>query len=126
MAWKFNGTEAVSLQIARILRDDILNLKYQPDEQIPSVRQIAQEAAVNPNTVQKALTLLEEEGLLYVKGTVGRFVTSDTRLIDAAREKNRRLSAQKWLSEARALGLTTEEMISYIMKQEKENEYLGS
>ena len=120
MARNFNSTEAVSLQIARILRDDILAGKYCPEQQIPPVRQIAQDAAVNPNTVQKSLTILEEEGLLYTKGTVGRFVTSDTALIDAAREKIRREYAAKWLSEARALGLDRGQMIEYITKEDEE------
>ena len=86
MAWNFNGTETVSLQIARILRDDILSGKYQPGVQVPPVRQIAQDAAVNPNTVQKALTMLENEGLLCSNGTIGRFVTSDIGVIESAKE----------------------------------------
>ena len=61
--WKFNSREAVFVQIASRLRGEILRGKYQPDQQIPPVRQLAFEAAVNPNTMQKALTVLEEEGL---------------------------------------------------------------
>ena len=64
MPWQFNQTEAVFLQIANRLKREILSGKYAPDEQLPSVRQLAAEAAVNPNTVQKSLTFLEEQGLL--------------------------------------------------------------
>ena len=122
MAWNFNGTETVSLQIARILRDDILSGKYQPGVQVPPVRQIAQDAAVNPNTVQKALTMLENEGLLCSNGTIGRFVTSDIGVIESAKEKIRREYILKWLSEAKSLGISTAEMIEYIKKEDEKNE----
>lgn len=118
MSWQFNHTEAVFLQIANRLRADILNGKYLPDEQVPSVRHLAAEAAVNPNTVQKALTLLEEEGILYTKGTVGRFITSDEATLDTAREKMRRESVRRWLNEARTLGISPEELINYIQKED--------
>ena len=55
MAWQFNSQEAVFIQIANRLRGDILKGIYPPDSQIPSVRHLATDAAVNPNTMQKAL-----------------------------------------------------------------------
>ena len=97
MAWKFNQREAVFLQIANRLRGEILGGKYPPDSQIPPVRQLAYEASVNPNTMQKALTLLEEEGLLRSRGTVGRFITSDVDILAAAKEKVRREAVKNWL-----------------------------
>lgn len=74
MAWQFRGHSPVYRQIVRHIRADILNGRYQPDEQIPPVRQLAMEASVNPNTMQRALSALEDEGLLVSRGTVGRFV----------------------------------------------------
>ena len=121
MAWQFNGRESVFLQIADRLRWEILGGKYSPDEQFPSVRQLAAEAAVNPNTMQKALVYLEEEGLLHTRGTVGRFVTSDRSVLDAARDRMRRKTVRHWLKEAKALGITAEELIDYI-KEEENNE----
>ena len=118
MAWTFNNKEAVFLQISKRLRGDILSGKYPPDSQIPPVRQLAFEASVNPNTMQKALTHLEEEGLLYAKGTVGRFITSDTAVLDAAREKMRREIVVSWLEEAHAIGMSSEELINYIKKED--------
>lgn len=119
MAWQFNSGEAVFLQIASRLRGEILNGKYVPDEQIPSVRQLAFEAAVNPNTMQKALVYPEEEGLLHSRGTAGRFVTTDEAIFAAAREKVRRESVRSWLAEAKALGITKEELIRYIESEEE-------
>lgn len=121
MAWQFNGTEAVFLQIANKLRADIARGVYLPDTQIPSVRQLAYDASVNPNTMQKALCLLEDEGLLYSKGTQGRFVTSDENVIADAYKRIRLDAIRRFISDARALGIDGGELIDYI-KGEIENE----
>lgn len=120
MAWQFNSREAVFIQIANKLRCDIVGGKYPPESQVPSVRQLAYEAAVNPNTMQKSLTLLEEEGLLISRGTVGRFVTSDADVLRAAGDKMRREAVRNWLFEAEMIGLSPEEMIKYIKEESAE------
>lgn len=97
MAWQFRGHSPVYRQIVRHIRADILSGCYQPDEQIPPVRQLAMEAGVNPNTMQRALSALEDEGLLVSRGTVGRFVTSD--------------------EEAQAAGLTLDDLVQYIREE---------
>ena len=119
MAWQFNSQEAVFVQIANRLRGDILKGLYPPESQIPSVRHLATQAAVNPNTMQKALTCLEEEGLLYAKGTIGRFVTSDVCVLEAARERIRRDSVRNWLRQASELGISKQELIQYIQKEDE-------
>ena len=119
MPWQFNQTEAVFLQIANRIQHEIISGKYAPDEQLPSVRQLAAEAAVNPNTIQRALTHLEEEGLLYTKGTIGRFVTQDLAVIECTRERVRRETVRHWLSRLHELGISTEELIQYIKEEDK-------
>ncbi|MBQ4556085.1 MAG: GntR family transcriptional regulator [Clostridia bacterium] len=114
MSWDFNSREAIFVQIANRLRCDIVCGKYPPDSQIPTVRQLAENAAVNPNTVQKALACLEDEGLLCAHTTVGRFVTSDVKLISAAKEKMRRDAVHRIVGEASALGISRDELIKYI------------
>ena len=126
MSWKFNSTQAVYLQIANRLRGEIANGKYPPETQIPTVRQLAFEAAVNPNTMQKALSVLESEGLLWSQGTVGRFITSDVNALEAAREAVRRDTVKRLLAETRALGISSEELIDYIKKEGEENEHTCS
>ncbi len=119
MPWQFNQTEAVFLQIANRIQHEILSGKYAPDEQLPSVRQLAAEAAVNPNTVQRALTHLEEDGLLYTKGTVGRFVTPDLAVIERTRERVKRETIRHWLSELHAFNISTEELLQCIREEEQ-------
>ncbi len=122
MPWKFNESEAVFLQIAKKLRADIVCGKYTPDEQIPSVRQLAFDASVNPNTMQKALSLLENEGLLHSQGTVGRFITSDSQIIEKARNDMKTDLAKKWILEAEAMGIEAIELIEYINKLKQEEQ----
>lgn len=121
MPWQFNQRQPVFLQIVQRLRWEIVRGVYAPDAQFPTVRQLAAQAAVNPNTVQKALTVLEEEGLLYTRGTVGRFVTSDTAVLEALRERMRREAVHAWVREAHELGIGTEELIRYIQHTEEES-----
>ena len=121
MSWQFNRTEAVFIQIGKRLRMDIFNGKYPPDSQFPSVRQLASEAAVNPNTMQKALSLLEEEGILYSKGTIGRFVTSDAAVLKKGRTAIRRELIRGLLLEARELGISNDELVEYIETEGKKN-----
>ena len=121
MPWKFNGNEPLFMQIAKHLRSEIISGKYMPDEQIPPVRQLAYEAAVNPNTMQKALCLLESEGLVYSRGTVGRFITPDVSIIENARSALKLDTVRGWLREADELGIDTEELIGYINQIKEEN-----
>ena len=118
MAWIFDSTRAVFLQIAEKIKEDILNGKYPPDSQIPSVRQIAFEASVNPNTVQKALLSLEAEGLIVTKGTMGKFVSRDQSQLEEARKERISNLISSFLKEAETLGLDRDAVISYI-KEEK-------
>ena len=123
MPWEFNRTEAVFIQIAKRLEREILSGQYAPDGQLPSVRQLAAEASVNPNTVQKALQHLEEEGLLYTKGTVGRFVTPDATVIERMRDRLRRETIRSWLAQLHELDISTDELIQFIKEEEKLHEH---
>ena len=124
MSWQFNNKEPVFVQISKRLQLDIFDGRYLPDEQIPSVRQLAVEASVNPNTMQKALTVLEEMGLLYSRGTVGRFVTSDAEIIERARCAMKKEAVRDIMEQARAFNITADELIRYI-KEDDDYERTG-
>ena len=117
MAWKFNSTGSVSIQLSDRIRSDILRGVYPPGSQIPPVRTLALETAINPNTVQKALTVLEEEGLLYSRTTSGRFVTEDLSVIEAARNVAKAAAIRRIISEANSVGITKEELILSIKEE---------
>lgn len=77
MSWSFDDNLPIYLQIIRILKSDLARGKYQPGEKLPAVRELAMAAGVNPNTMQKALSKLERDGLVKSQRTSGRFVTED-------------------------------------------------
>ena len=114
MAWHFTTRAPVYLQIVSRIRADILSGVYKADEQIPSVRQLAFEAGVNPNTMQRAFAVLEAERLFVTRGTLGRFITTDAAVLAAARETLRRETVARLTEEAMAAGLTPEELIQGI------------
>ena len=120
MTWQFNSYEPVFIQLSRKMRTEIIMGAYKKGEQIPPVRQLAAEASVNPNTVQRALLLLEEEGILCAHGTAGRFVTDDEELLECAREEMRTEAMRTLLEKARELGITKEKLLKYIDLIEKE------
>ncbi|MBE6886440.1 MAG: GntR family transcriptional regulator [Oscillospiraceae bacterium] len=120
MSWQFHSGTPVFLQIADHLRGDILTGAFPPGEPFPTVRQLAFEASVNPNTMQKALILLEEEGLLVTHGTVGRTVTQDQETLDRARDTRQQAFVRQVLSQAKTLGLSGEVLSKLIAESEAE------
>ena len=114
MAWSFEPGRAVYIQVAERIRRNVITGKYASGEQIPSVRALAQEAAVNPNTVQHTFTELESEGILVSRGTSGRFVTDDKAVIERARLKEARALVSDFVSSTVELSISKEEILRYI------------
>ena len=87
MNWKFTGDRPVYQQIMETLRGAVLKGELAPGKKVPSVRELAAQAQVNPNTMQRALTELEREGLLVGGGTSGRTVTTDEEILSAMKDR---------------------------------------
>lgn len=87
MNWKFSGERPVYQQIMENLRGAIVKGELAPGRKVPSVRELAAQAQVNPNTMQRAMTELEREGLLVGGGTSGRTVTTDQAVLAAMKEQ---------------------------------------
>ena len=114
MAWKFTSDKPVYLQIAERLTKSVLAGDYKPGEQIPSVRQLALEAAVNPNTVQRAFTELENSGIVISRNTIGRFVTEDTQTLEACRNQLAKSLVKEFMQNMNHLSISTEQAIKII------------
>ncbi len=119
MAWSFTGESPVYMQISKRLMMSVLSGEYSSGEQIPSVRQLALEAAVNPNTVQHAFQELENEGIITSKGTMGRFVTENTEAIKSCRKKMAEQLVRGFVTQAESLSLTKAELISILEEEMK-------
>lgn len=116
MAWKMTGDGPVYLQIMGIIRRDILSGVYQPGQRIPSVRDLAAEAQVNPNTMQRALTELEREGILLSQGTMGRLVTDDRAVLEQIRCRELEALAADCLAKFRGLGLNAQQVAALLQR----------
>ena len=114
MAWKFSGDRAVYLQIAERIKKSVLSGVYPPGGQIPSVRQLALEAAVNPNTVQHAFTELENQGIILSRGTQGRFVTEDAETVEACRMEMAQQYVRVFLRDIEQLGISKDQALTMI------------
>lgn len=117
MAWKFEAGIPLTVQISDRIRQDILRGEYRAGEAFPTVRQLAADAAVNPNTVQKALVILEDEGLLVTLGTAGRTVTEDMEKIAEARERVSLSFVDGVIKEARLLGISEDTLLEMIRRK---------
>lgn len=121
MAWSFSSDRPVYLQIAERIKKSVLSGGYTAGEQLPTVRQLALEAAVNPNTVQHAFVELEDEGIIISKGTLGRFVTEDMEVIEVCRREMAEKLVKNFVDSIEELSIPLEEAIE--MVKEVENEY---
>ena len=106
MNWKFSGDRPVYQQIISLIRGAILRGELPPGGKVPSVRDLAAEAQVNPNTMQRALTELEREGLLVGGGTSGRTVTAQEAVLSAARDMALHELARECAEKFMVFGLT--------------------
>ena len=118
MAWQFDGQRPIYAQLLEGLELRILSGMYPPGSRLASVRELAAEAAVNPNTMQRALAELERGGLIRTHRTNGRFVTDDEARIRQARENIAREKLERFLEEMRRLGVTREELRGYWKEME--------
>ena len=119
MDWSFHERGPVFVQICDLLRIEILCGRYPPGAQFPTVRRLASEAAVNPNTMQRALSALEEEGLLQANGTQGRFVTEDLEVLASAKDALQRKTVEAFLAGAAKLGIFPADIIRIIEEKEE-------
>ena len=114
MAWTFVPDKPVFIQIGERIKRSIVTGEYPPGSQIPSVRQLAVEATVNPNTIQHAFSVLESEGLIISKGTIGKFVTTDVELIKECHNKIAQKITETYLNNMRELGISPDQTINII------------
>lgn len=116
MPWEISSERSVYLQLVDIIKQKIMAGEYQPGQRMESVRELAAEAAVNPNTMQRALTELEREGLLYTQRTSGRFVSEDTNRIAELRITDAAKRAGEFYQEMVQNGLSDDEIRELLEK----------
>lgn len=114
MAWSFETGRPIYQQVAEIVRQRIMTGVYPQGSRLPAVRDLAIEAGVNPNTMQKALLALEDSGLVYSPSTSGRFVTEDERLIGHLKYHAVEKQVLSFVKQMEAMGYSREEVAELV------------
>jgi len=117
MNWDLTGDRPIWLQLTEQIRLRIVAGEYRAGERLPSVRDLAAEAAVNPNTMQKALTELERTGLVYSQRTSGRFITQDEGMIRSIKQQLAEEQTSDFLARMAELGFSGEETLKIMENQ---------
>jgi DNA-binding transcriptional regulator YhcF (GntR family) len=112
--WHIDVHQPIYPQLLRQMERRILAGEYAPGEKLKSVRDLAEEAGVNPNTMQRAMRDLEQSGLVHARRTLGRFVTEDTALIAQNRHKLAEKTMQTFLIQMKEMGFSSEQAIDQL------------
>lgn len=117
MAWNLDSDRPIYSQILERIQMQIAAGIYEPGEKIPSVRELAAEAGVNPNTMQKALAELERCGLVITQRTSGRVVTEDLNMIRETKNQLAKEQIEEFLKRMKALGFEREDILTMLKKE---------
>lgn len=114
MDWSFSEDRAIYVQIVEKIKQCIVSGKLKPGEKISAVRELASEAGVNPNTMQRALAYLEQTGFVYSTRTSGRFVTDNAELIRTEKQSIAKAELDVFFEKMKNLGFSKEEIVMLI------------
>jgi DNA-binding transcriptional regulator YhcF (GntR family) len=123
MAWNLDSDRPIYTQIVERLQMDIASGVYEPGAKLPSVRELASEASVNPNTMQKAMAELERQELVYSKRTSGRFITEEAAKVEQLKTQLATEQIEAFLRKMKTLGFEKDEtvrLIENVLKGENE------
>lgn len=114
MEYQFDNDKPIYLQMVELIKTEIISGRLKCGEKIPSVRELAVQAKVNPNTVQKALAELERCGLIYTERTNGKFVTENKSIIKAYRDGIINEKVESFLKDMIHIGVNEDEIREYL------------
>ncbi len=122
MDWKFRSDLPIYSQLVEQIKLAIVSGNLLPGERLMSVRDMATEAGVNPNTMQRALQELERDGMVYSQRTAGRFVTENMQVIEREKKKFAEEQIRSFLEAMKKLGYQWEEILALLKEKEEEEE----
>ena len=119
MEWKLDDDRPIWLQLTEQLTLLIVSGTFPPGSRLPSVRELAEQAGVNPNTMQRALSQLESDGLASSNRTAGRMVTENTVIIESTRKRLARKHMEIYLNAMAQLGYDSAKATALLKEEEK-------
>lgn len=120
MAWNLTSDRPIYTQILEKIQTQIIAGIYKPGERLPSVRELAAQASVNPNTMQKAFAELERSGLIQTQRNSGRTVTEDTGMIRQIQTQAALSQVQSFFNTMTELGFNKEEILAFVQEAAEE------
>ncbi len=114
MKFEFDNNVPIYIQLVEQLKIYIISGNIKPGERLPSVRELALQTQVNPNTMQKALSELEDLGLIYTERTNGKFVTKDQKLINKLNTEYADKLSKTYFSNMERIGFNKLEALEYL------------
>ncbi|MBQ9507641.1 MAG: GntR family transcriptional regulator [Clostridia bacterium] len=115
MEFLFDNDRPIYVQLVETLRTAIVSGEYPPGARLPSVRELAIRAQVNPNTMQRALQQVEDEGLIYTERTNGKFVTKAPAKIADVKRGLALEKAKAFLAEMEGMGLSRADAVQLLI-----------
>ena len=115
---KFEDNIPIYQQIITFIKLKLITKEWEADQKLPSVRDMAVQLGVNPNTIQRAYMELEREEYIYSKRGMGNFVTGDNKKIETLSEKAAEKIVNDFIREMKKMGFNTEDIISLIKEKE--------
>lgn len=119
MAWKLDGDRPIYIQLVEILQNRIIAGAYQPGERLPSVRDFAKEAGVNPNTMQRAFANLEQMGLIVTMRTNGRTVADNPGVISQTGKEKANEQIEQFFHKMEELGYNRKDALALASEKVK-------
>ena len=116
MEYNFDNERPIYIQLVEIIRINIISGKLAPGAKLPSVRELALMMKVNPNTIQKALSEVEIEKLIYTERTNGKFVTNDIKLIEKAKNELAKKEVCNYLNNMESMGIDYDSALKYLQE----------
>lgn len=116
MDYIFDNERPIYLQLVQKIRIEIVSGKLKKGQRLLPVRELAMEAKVNPNTMQKALVELEKEGLVYTESTNGRFVTENEELIENIKKDLAKEKINTYINDMKNIGISYEDALKYLQE----------
>ncbi|AEF25283.1 GntR family transcriptional regulator [Streptococcus parauberis] len=121
MSWNFDEKSPIYAQIAQHIKMQIVSQEIKSGDQLPTVREYAENAGVNPNTMQRAFTELEREGMVYSQRTAGRYVTDDQELISQKRRELAKEELDSFVTNMSKMGFSKNEILPVLEAYIKED-----
>ncbi len=122
MSWKFTSNKPIFQQLVEMITNDIVSGKYVLGQKLPTVRDLAMEAGVNPNTLQKAFSLIEQTGLIYTKRGEGRYVCENAEIVKTQAYDLLYVRCKEFVHSISAMGASDEvvlEIVETLLKGEQ-------